>query len=83
MCVSTSPDRYLIVRLPEQQLFDSQNNSSKAELETVMLYGRVSLQLVQSTTDTLEAFLIVRDEHNPHPFTYEQITKKLNSISVE
>ena len=83
MSVSTSPDWYLIVRLPEQQLFDSQNNSSKAELETVMLYGRVSLQLVQSTTDTLEAFLIVRDEHIPHPFIYEQITRRLNSISVE
>ena len=83
MSVSTSPDRYLIVRLPEQQLFDSQYNSSKAELVTVVLYGRVSLQFVQSTSDTLEAFWIVTDEHNPHQFKYEQIRSKPNSISVD
>ena len=83
MSVSTSPDRYLIVRLPEQQLFDSQYNSPKAELVTVVLYGRVSLQLVQSTSDTLEAFSIVTDEHNPHQFKYEQIRSRPNSISVD
>ena len=70
-------------RLPKQQLFDSQYNSSKAELITVMLYDRVSQQLVQSTSDTLEAFPIVPAEHCLHPFKYEQITSKLNSISVE
>ena len=78
--LSTSPVRYLIVRLPEQHLFNSQYNSSKAELVTVMLYGRVSLQLVQSTPDTLEAFPIVTVEHSLHPFKYEQITSRLNSI---
>ena len=46
-----------------------------------MLYGRVSLQLIQSTSDTLEAFSILTDEHNPHQFTYEQIIYWTKSIS--
>ena len=67
MNLSTLPVRYLIVKRPKQQLFASQYNSSKAELVTVMLYGCVLLQLVQSTSDTLEAFPIVTEEHSLHP----------------
>ena len=83
MTLLTSPVLYLIVRLPEQQLFNSQYKSSTAEFVTVMLYGSVSLQLVQSTSDTLEAFSILTDEHNPHQFTYEQIIRWVESICGE
>ena len=65
MTLSTSPVRYLIVSLPKQQFFYSLYNFSK---ELAMLYSRVSLQLVQSTTDTLEAFPSVTSEHCLHPF---------------
>ena len=82
MTLSTSPVRYLIVSLPKQQFFDSLYNSSK-ELVTAMLYSRVSLQLVLSTTDTLEAFPSVTSEHCLHSLKYEQITNRLNFISVE
>ena len=83
MTLITLPVRYLIVRLPEQQLFDSQYNSLNAELITVISIGRVSLQLVQSTPDTLKAFSILTDEHNPHQFTYEQIKSWAESMSGE